>query len=311
MSSNWDNLKNQDSPRDQQIKQQQQLQNQARAYAARFFQVKIEAKKWDVNKHLWNHERQRLYRILGLQKTNNTYTQVDGVYNTGRYEFVKGYGDSYSLREKQSVDTTTMYVLEVDTSKIRDFNKWLDIKNRVDRFLYEAERKFGKNMVPGYFNRKERFKLQNYGWILAITFIIPVVFMFACIGIAVDRATYNKNNAQWLPLAEAYFEQVEEFEKEIAEIANFGYKPRKKPYIKPLKKKRGFGAFLKGMILGMLCGGAIGSVIIPISAHFVDAGDRSIHPFTWILLGIIAFIGSIWGGLYSLAEYKRKYKEQK
>ena len=311
MSSNWDNLKNQDSPRDQQIKQQQQLQNQARAYAARFFQVKIEAKKWDVNNsHLWNHERQRLYRILGLQKTNNTYTQVDGVYNTGRYEFVKGYGDSYSLREKQSVDTTTMYVLEVDTSKIRDFNKWLDIKNRVDRFLYEAERKFGKNMVPGYFNRKERFKLQNYGWILAITFIIPVVFMFACIGIAVDRATYNKNNAQWLPLAEAYFEQVEEFEKEIAEIANFGYKPRKKPYIKPLKKKRkrggGFKAFLTGMLLGMLCGLELGPLSLLLMSYLLEKGD----PLIWIVPVIVASISIILGGVLKLAKHKKNKNKQ-
>ena len=235
MSNNWDELKNQDSPHDQQVKQQQQQQQQARAEAAKFFQVKIEAKKWDTSSHLWNHERQRLYKILGLQKTDKTYTQVDGVYHTGTYEVVKSSYDTYSLREKESVDTTTMYVLEVDTSKIRNFNKWLDIKKRVDEFLYEAERKFGKNMIPGYFIRKERFKLQNYGCILAVSYIIPVLFVFTSIFIAIDSANFNKANAQWLPLVEAYFDQVEEFEEEVSEIANFGYKPRKKPYIKKAK----------------------------------------------------------------------------
>ena len=100
--------------------------------------------------------------------------------------------------------------------------------------MSEAESKFGRDMIPGYFNSKERRQIATRDSIATVAVVgvfFPMLLPAMGIEAAKEHATFKKNNAQWLPLAKAYFEKVEEFEREIRQIASFDYKPRKKPYI--------------------------------------------------------------------------------
>lgn len=229
MSSNWDEA----------VKEQQTINEQEKTHTKSKFETKYENWKiwefseneWENHPHKgmlpWNYERKKLYNMLGM-KVIKTYSSGSESYKTGEYQLTKTSANTYDITEKTARSGgVKYYVVGVDTTKITDIKKWEDIKNRIDVFLTEAKNEFNKikiksliGIAPSFFNFKDRIKMtwknELIFFALFAAFIIPIPFV---LGYRLyDNIIYNKKNASAMPLVDAYFERVKEFEKEIAEI---------------------------------------------------------------------------------------------
>ena len=229
MSSNWDEA----------IEKQQTINNNEKAQSKSKSETKYEnwltwefvADEWDNHPkegmRPWNYERKKLYKLLGIEVIK-TFVYGAESYKTGEYQLVKTSTNTFDIKEKTAYFAgVKYYVVGVDTTKITDMEKFLDIKNRIDAFLTEAENEFKKIKIksligisPSFFNFKDRIKMtwknELVFFALFAAFIIPIPFVL--IYRIVDNIMYNKKNESARTLVDAYFERVKEFEKEIAEI---------------------------------------------------------------------------------------------
>lgn len=215
--SNWDELKGEDDPKVNEIKQQREHE--------------AKHKKYLVSKDEWESkscyiERQRLYDLLGLKKVGEDVKYHSS--STGQYEITKTSESTYKMSEKKNIDKEVTYIFEVETCKIADAAKYELLKDRIDRFFLEAEHKFaaykkdGEVVVPIYFDIKERFKAlwkQELKMFLLMAITI-IMLPFWLIPRILYHVNYNKKHAECIPLANAYLEQVKVFEDEIREIVN-------------------------------------------------------------------------------------------
>lgn len=230
MSLNWNEA----------VKEQQRINEHEKNNTKSKFEIKYENWKiweysefqWENHNHTlgmlpWNYERKKLYKLLGVKLIKKSRTPGLS-FKTGEYQLVKTSANTYNITEKTARSSgVTYYIVGVDTTKITNMEKWQDIKNRIDIFLKEAESEFKKikiksliGIAPSFFNFKDRIQATWKNELIYMAlfgcFIIPIPFVLAYR--IYDNIIYNKKNESARPLVDAYFEQIKEFEKEIAEI---------------------------------------------------------------------------------------------
>ena len=225
--SNWDELVAKDSPREEEIKQQKELEKE---HENRYKQYFLYDYEWDlyVNGKIeaWNYECQRMYAILGIKVAKKDVLTYER--SAGPTVIKQTATGTYELRDTTNIKKTYGYTLEVDTTKIIDIEKYDKIKKNVDDFLYEAKKKFKaptigeEPVVPAYFNHEEIYNLKFKDEYKKLPRLFKAIFYpLYQAGVKKFYETYTTKYEKYIPLANAYFEQVKAFEEEIKKIANF------------------------------------------------------------------------------------------
>ena len=105
--------------------------------------------------------------------------------------------------------------------------KYDTIKKDIDDFLSEAEKKFRRSIgeesiVPAYFNLEEIYNLKFKDEYNKLPRLFKAIFYpLYQAGVKKFYENYTTKYEKYIPLANAYFEQIKAFEEEIKKIANF------------------------------------------------------------------------------------------
>ena len=213
--SNWEDLKNMAGPKEREIKEQKVHDIIHKKYY-------VPEREWKLESCIV--ERDRLYKLLGLEKTGEDVKYDSS--STGEFEIKQTSDNTYKMSERKNVSKEVTYIFEVDKYKIADIEKYEELKTKIDRFFAEAEKKFAEYkkdnqaVVPAFFDIKERFSIM---WkyelrMLIITAITIILLPFWAISRIRYHMNYNKKYAECIPLANAYLEQVKIFEDEIKQV---------------------------------------------------------------------------------------------
>ncbi len=194
----------------------------------------IPGKNWWPMHDPWNFERQRLYKLLGIKIIKKIKKTYGGTYETGEYQITKTSANTYSVGKKTESYSVrdTYYIIGYDKDKITDLEKYEKLRETMELFLAEAEKKFPtkyndrdkwENITPAYFNFKTRLKLRwkNELILFATSCLLILPAPIVLIKTILYHTTFNKKFSKYRPLASDYFDRLKEFEEEIKKICNF------------------------------------------------------------------------------------------
>ena len=227
MSDKWDDLAKEKSPLEK--------EKEAKIIAESEKKDRYLQKNVELVGGCWTYERIRLDKVLGWKKTKEK--QDSFTYNAGK-EIVKTSASTYEVRNKTAVGSGPVYyTMQLDKTEIKDWEKYKKLEEEVSDFLSEAQKKMGHKVSPALFRDNECMSYLLFGvnktslivggavcgFAILLTrmllMMLPVILLCVAGGVF-GIYIYRKKRADYLPLIEAYFEKINEFEEKMKEIRN-------------------------------------------------------------------------------------------
>jgi hypothetical protein len=168
----------------------------------------------------WDYERIRFYKMLGwvefIKKTDY------GSYKTGEIQIVATSKNTYSVKENTSRLVTRERCLRLDKSKVNDWQKYNELSNEIDDFLSQARNKFG-TVSPALLHKKEwlRYTILTNSLSLIVFGAMVIPFPFYVALLLKKTHKQRKKYSSYVPLSEAYYEKIKDFETQIKQITSF------------------------------------------------------------------------------------------
>lgn len=231
MSSEWDKLVKEELPHEKEEAEKTLAKSEEKGrYLPKYIQKEVKAVGG-----CWTYERIRLDKILGWEKTEEK--QDSHTYKKGK-EIVQTSSTTFEVRDKIGRFSGPLYyIMKMDENEIKDLEKYKELEKEVSDFLSEAQKKMGPKVAPALFRNNEcvpylLFGIPKISLIIGgvacgfmsivsgmIILLLPLILLGVAGG-ALAIYAYRKKRANYLPLIEAYFEKIKEFEEKAREIRN-------------------------------------------------------------------------------------------